>query len=144
MMTTNQTRQFPASIEGSIYVIDTTRGQMFPAHGGTIRRIADFIFSGTMMRVLEATMEPGEASEPEYHDGVEIVYVLDGIGELEIAGQRYPFGAGDILHLPPEDGVPHRVCNTGTDTLKALLLFPGPTRSFGPSGEELALPPWMR
>jgi len=77
------------------------------------------------------TIEPGEGHLRHNHpDMEEILYVIEGEGTqmVDINGeQRRKVQAGDLIHLPP--GVFHETVNTGTTTLKFLVVF-------GPTGQE--------
>ena len=77
------------------------------------------------------TIEPGKGHLRHNHpDMEEILYVIEGEGTqmVDINGeQRRKVQAGDLIHLPP--GVFHETVNTGTTTLKFLVVF-------GPKGQE--------
>ncbi|MGQ9887277.1 MAG: cupin domain-containing protein [Aggregatilineales bacterium] len=82
-------------------------------------------------------IDPGQHSPLHRHNCEEIYYVLNGTGEIENEGERYPFEAGDGVYNPPNSA--HRVWNTHpTETLRLLvvggIMFVGlvpewPTRS---------------
>lgn len=65
-------------------------------------------------------IDPGQSSPMHRHNCEEVYYVLAGQGELELEGNRYPLVAnGCSLQRPNEI---HRVHNTGTETLRLLVI----------------------
>ena len=66
--------------------------------GSTIR---EYVHS-ERQSLAEASLEPGRATQRHYHARSEEIYlVLDGSGELEVAGERRPVGRGDAILIPP-------------------------------------------
>ena len=50
----------------------------------------------------------------------EMLYVLDGSGEMIDKTGKFPFKAGDIIYVGPN--TEHQVFNTGTTTLKYIYI----------------------
>jgi mannose-6-phosphate isomerase-like protein (cupin superfamily) len=91
------------------------------------------------LSVWRQSMAPGSATPPHQHDCEEVVLVLEGSGEVHVAGEIIPFGADSTLVLPPN--VPHQIFNTGTVPLKTVAAFSAtPVGTFLPGGEALPLP----
>ncbi|TDH34920.1 cupin domain-containing protein [Pseudohoeflea suaedae] len=65
-------------------------------------------------------IDPGHASPMHRHNCEETYYVLDGQGELELEGERYPLVAGGCSLQRPNET--HRVHNTGDKTLRLLVI----------------------
>ncbi len=65
-------------------------------------------------------IEPGHSSPMHRHNCEECYYVLAGEGELEIDGETFPLVAGGASLQRPN--LMHRVTNTGTDTLRLLVV----------------------
>ncbi len=67
-----------------------------------------------------AVAEPGANSgdKPLIHPGEELVYVLEGSLEFEIAGTRYKVGRGDSLHFLGDQ--PHHWANVRKTKARAL------------------------
>jgi mannose-6-phosphate isomerase-like protein (cupin superfamily) len=85
------------------------------------------------------SMAPGSATPPHRHDCEEVVLVLEGSGEVHIAGERLRFGPDTTLVLPPD--VPHQIFNTGPGPLVTLAAFSStPVGTFLPDGAPLPLP----
>lgn len=92
-------------------------------------------------------IDPGHHSPLHRHNCEEVYYVIQGTGEVEQAGKRYPIGTGDaVLNRVNVD---HRVHNTGEDVMRLCvvggimfvpLLPEWPTESpyviLEPAGEE--------
>ena len=65
-------------------------------------------------------IEPGHHSPLHKHRCEEVYYVVQGTGELESDGRRYPLRPGSaVLNRP---GVPYRVHNTGNETLRLVVV----------------------
>jgi mannose-6-phosphate isomerase-like protein (cupin superfamily) len=85
------------------------------------------------------SMAPGTATPPHRHDCEEVILVLEGSGEVEIAGERFRFDGDTTLVLPPD--VPHQIFNTGSIPLVTLAAFSAtPVGTFLPEGAPLELP----
>src|SRR5579862_7805228 len=70
-------------------------------------------------------IDPGKAAYPSHNHRVneEMFLVLQGTGELRIAGERHPVRAGDIVACPPGDReTAHQLRNTGTTPLEVLMV----------------------
>jgi transcriptional regulator with XRE-family HTH domain len=67
-----------------------------------------------------ATAEPGATSgeKPLVHPGEELVYVLEGSLEFDIAGTHYRVGRGDSLHFLGDQ--PHHWANTRATPARAI------------------------
>jgi quercetin dioxygenase-like cupin family protein len=62
---------------------------------------------------VHVEIDPGYVFPKHTHPGEEIIYVLEGTLEYEIAGKRSTVKAGDVLFVPA--GVVHSVKNIGRD-----------------------------
>ena len=72
-------------------------------------------------------LEPGKGHERHTHpDSDEILYVLRGEGEQEIADETKEISAGEMVFVP--EGVEHGTVNTGWEPLLLLAVYapPGP------------------
>jgi mannose-6-phosphate isomerase-like protein (cupin superfamily) len=76
---------------------------------------------------------------PHFHECEEVIYVLQGSGEIAAEGKTMPFSADCTLILPP--GQVHQITKTRSEAIRlAAWLSESPARVFLPSGERLALP----
>lgn len=67
-------------------------------------------------------LPPGAASGTHYHDGDEVIYVLEGAAVLELHGHPpVVLDAGQSHHIPA--GLPHDVKNIGPSAGKSLVIF---------------------
>lgn len=64
---------------------------------------------------------PGQASPRHTHPGEEIIYVLEGDLEYEIAGQVTRVKPGDVLFVPA--GAPHLARNLGSHRAAELATY---------------------
>ena len=73
------------------------------ADGSTIRVLLDAeVAHARNQSLAEALLAPGQATERHYHAATEeIYYVLDGLAEMEVDGDRAPVGPGDAILIPP-------------------------------------------
>jgi oxalate decarboxylase/phosphoglucose isomerase-like protein (cupin superfamily) len=72
-------------------------------------------------------LEPGKGHERHTHpDSDEILYVIRGEGEQEVADETEDIETGDMVFIP--EGVEHGTVNTGWEPLLLLAVYapPGP------------------
>jgi quercetin dioxygenase-like cupin family protein len=77
---------------------------------------------------------PGRAPD-HFHTYDEVIYVLEGEGFLEIAGEQAPLRAGSCVHLPAR--LVHCLANTGDSELRLLGVFRpagSPAEAYYPDG----------
>jgi len=83
---------------------------------------------------------PGRAPD-HFHRYDEVIYVLEGEGLLEIAGEQEPLTAGSCIHLPRE--LVHCLANTGETELRVLGVFRpagSPAEAYYPDGTRAVVP----
>ena len=98
------------------------------ADGSTIRELCGIPTGGTELQsVAEASLAPGQATDRHYHATSEEVYfVLEGVGEMEVDGERGAVRAGDAI--PLRRGQRHRITNVGDGPLRFLCTCAPPYR----------------
>jgi quercetin dioxygenase-like cupin family protein len=77
---------------------------------------------------------PGRAPD-HFHAYDEVIYVLEGEGVLEIAGEQAPLRPGTCVHLPAR--LVHCLANTGGSELRVLGVFRpagSPAEAYYPDG----------
>jgi len=82
---------------------------------------------------------PGRAPD-HFHTYDEVIYVLEGEGFLEIAGERAPLRAGSCVHLPAR--LVHCLANTGDSELRLLGVFRpagSPAEAYYPDGTSAVM-----
>lgn len=81
-------------------------------------------------------VKPGTTSTPHSHDETEMFFIVEGEGEMDIAGERRQVSAGDTVFIPPHRD--HSLTNPGTDRLVFLTVFweqaPAPDGAERPAG----------
>ena len=78
-----------------------------------------------VLRLAEATLEPGQATERHHHRETEEIYlVTKGLGELEVDGEKRRVRPGDAILIPP--GTWHTLENDGTSELTILCMCAPP------------------
>jgi uncharacterized cupin superfamily protein len=80
---------------------------------------------GTAARKLGGAVDivaPGKRSCPyHYHLAQEELFVvIEGQGQLRVAGQMLPVTTGDVIFIPPGPDYPHQLINTSDAPLKYL------------------------
>ncbi len=83
---------------------------------------------------------PGRAPD-HFHRYDEVIYVLEGEGTLEIAGEQAPLRRGTCVHLPRT--LVHCLANTGDAELRVLGVFRpagSPAAAYYPDGTPAAVP----
>jgi quercetin dioxygenase-like cupin family protein len=68
-------------------------------------------------------LEPGKRLGRHTDSEEEILYIVAGEGEAEVAGERAAVVAGSLAVVPAL--APHQIRNTGTTTLKVVGFFAG-------------------
>lgn len=98
------------------------------ADGSTIRELFGLPTGGVLNQSLaEATLAPGQATQRHYHrSSEEIYFVLDGVGEMELDGERRRVGPGDAVAIPP--GAWHELRAEGDRPLRILCCCAPPYR----------------
>ena len=78
--------------------------------------------AGSSSPAPSPTVQPGANSgdRPMEHPGEELIFVLDGMFELDVDGQHFALGEGDALHFRTDR--PHRWHNPTTHPIKAMWL----------------------
>jgi oxalate decarboxylase/phosphoglucose isomerase-like protein (cupin superfamily) len=87
-------------------------------------------------------LEPGKGHERHTHpESDEILYVLRGEGEQEVAEETREIAAGEMVYIP--EGVEHGTVNTGWEPLLLLAVYapPGPEEVLGNLPECDSVPP---
>ena len=83
---------------------------------------------------------PGRAPD-HYHTYDEVIYILEGEGELHIAGDIASLRPGSCVHLPAR--LVHCLANTGDSELRLLGVFRpagSPAEAYYPDGTPAAVP----
>jgi quercetin dioxygenase-like cupin family protein len=70
---------------------------------------------------VRVDFDPGYVAPMHTHPGEEIIYVIEGTLEYEIAGKKSKVKAGDVLFVPA--GMPHTATNIGTDNAAELATY---------------------
>jgi mannose-6-phosphate isomerase-like protein (cupin superfamily) len=74
--------------------------------------------------VSSTSLNPGKSTSGHSHAGQEEVYqFVFGTGEMEVGNDRFAVNPGDVVLI--EDGVFHRVYNTGEEKLYFVCVFDG-------------------
>lgn len=83
---------------------------------------------------------PGAAIPLHFHNCEESVLIVQGTASVEIAGEMFSAGTGDVTWLPSD--VPHRFINpSSTDTLRIFWTYASvnATRTLVGTGETAAI-----
>lgn len=72
------------------------------------------------------TVEPGGYTPFHFHNYEHEVFVLQGQGVLKAEDGEYPFEAGDVIFVNPNEK--HQFRNVGQEQMKFLCLIPTPEK----------------
>jgi len=82
---------------------------------------------------------PGTTSTPHAHDETEMFFIVEGEGEMEVAGEKRSVKAGDTVFIPPHND--HSLTNPGSSRLVFLTVFwqqaPSPDAADTPVGSAV-------
>ena len=95
-----------------------------PRPAGTTRtdlQRHDLSIKGREVLQARVDLAPGSSFPRHKHPGEEIIYVLTGTIEYEVAGKWVTVKAGDVLFIP--DGVVHAARNTGKEPAAELATY---------------------
>lgn len=118
---------------GGAVKVNVQEAVAIPAPCRTIRELISGAAGGARgvtLRIVEIHPATGCQRRPHAHlDMEEVIYVLEGHGEMWVAGERLPVQTGDAVLVPA--GVPHMTVNTGTQPLRLACFFPSPDATRG-------------
>jgi quercetin dioxygenase-like cupin family protein len=89
------------------------------------------LFSDPRFYLGRLRFSPGGGVPEHNHAGsLEVVYILNGTGELVLEGKKSIVKAGDVVHIPV--GMKHAFRNNGTDSVDLIQVYspPGPEDRF--------------
>jgi mannose-6-phosphate isomerase-like protein (cupin superfamily) len=110
------------------YIVTEGEAEVYypPAHSDTSNML--YLPQGFMgskqFEVAIGRAKPGGGGHPHYHEHAEqIVFVLQGHGESEMEGKRFPIGPRTLIFHPP--GQMHRELATSDDFQALVIYSPG-------------------
>jgi quercetin dioxygenase-like cupin family protein len=81
----------------------------------------DLSVPGREVIQVRVDLDPGQVFPGHTHPGEEIIYVIEGTWEYEIAGRSVTANAGDVLFVP--GGTIHSAKNAGTGNAAELATY---------------------
>jgi mannose-6-phosphate isomerase-like protein (cupin superfamily) len=66
-------------------------------------------------------VRPGATSTAHAHDETEMFFIVEGDGDMEVAGERRHVSPGDTVYIPPH--LNHALTNSGPARLLFLTVF---------------------
>ena len=109
-----------AAIVGSGLVPDAAKAQLVGTRRTDLQR-HDLRIPGREVIQVRVDLEPGSAFPSHTHPGEEIIYVLEGTWEYEIAGKTVTAKAGDVLFVPAR--TVHSAKNGGSGKAAELATY---------------------
>jgi L-threonylcarbamoyladenylate synthase len=95
------------------------------------------LHTGTQSQVVVMTLQPGEDIGAELHDSAEeILSVVEGQGELTVAGETDVVVAGSMVVVPR--ATERNLLNTGTEPLRLVVVYAPPEHAEGTLHETKA------
>jgi quercetin dioxygenase-like cupin family protein len=89
---------------------DEIRGIAFDA--GVMQWLVDRSLGAEHVMAYRLTVNPGATASHAHPGAEEVVYVVEGAGEIQVEGTRHTVDAGKAVFIP--DGADHSHVNTGT------------------------------
>ena len=107
-------------IAGAGLTLDATSAQQAGITRTDLQR-HDLSAPGREANQVIVGFEPGAAFGRHTHPGEEIIYVLEGTLEYEVAGKAVTLRAGDVLFIP--SGTVHAAKNVGSGHAAELATY---------------------
>jgi quercetin dioxygenase-like cupin family protein len=117
-----------------IALSDFPREPLTPDHftgGGLLRHIAD---PEAGLRVLHVHFEAGVQTRPHFHTGSQILWFLEGAGEVASPREVIPCQPGDVVRIDRYAEHRHGAAGNGTSTTSHLAITAGDTVWQGDAG----------
>ena len=102
-------------------------------HNRDFRRV---IFTGDSSQLVLMSIEPGDEIGSEVHDVDQVLYSVDGDGEVILDGVGHEFEKGMVVCVPA--GVEHNFINTGDEPLRLFTIYAPPQHAAGTVQETKA------
>ena len=87
------------------------------------------LFTGANSQLVLMSLEPDEEIGQEVHSVDQMIYVVDGEGDVALDGETEEFKKGDAVFVPA--GVKHNVINTDDEAMKLFTLYAPPQHADG-------------
>ncbi|MGH2931380.1 MAG: cupin domain-containing protein [Gaiellaceae bacterium] len=87
------------------------------------------LVTGEHSQVVVMTLQPGEDIGEETHDGDQILFFVEGVGEAVLEGETSPVWPNDMVFVPA--GTLHNFVNTGDDKLRLVTTYAPPEHPDG-------------
>jgi quercetin dioxygenase-like cupin family protein len=107
-------------IVGGAFVLNVTSAQQSGTKRTDLQR-HNLSAPGREVIQVRVDFAPGYVAPMHTHPGEEIIYVIEGTLEYEIAGKKSKVKAGDVLFVPAE--TPHTATNIGSDNGAELATY---------------------
>lgn len=131
------------TMDGSTYFIEPDDVESLSFDWGILKWLSTpKVTGGERFSAGVVKLEPGKGHGRHTHpDSDEILYVIRGEGEQEVADETRDVTAGDTVYIP--EGVEHGTLNTGWEPLTLLAVYapPGPEELLRDDPESEIHPP---
>jgi mannose-6-phosphate isomerase-like protein (cupin superfamily) len=87
------------------------------------------LVTGGHAQVVAMTIQPGEEIGEETHEGDQILFFVEGLGEAIVDGEVEPVGPNDMVFVPA--GTLHNFVNTGSEPLRLVTTYAPPEHPDG-------------
>jgi mannose-6-phosphate isomerase-like protein (cupin superfamily) len=87
------------------------------------------LVTGEHAQVVAMTIQPGEEIGEETHEGDQILFFVEGLGEAIVDGEVEPVGPNDMVFVPA--GTLHNFVNTGSEPLRLVTTYAPPEHPDG-------------
>ena len=107
-------------LAASVSMPATAQAQQLGASRTDLQR-HDLSIPGREAIQVRVDLAPGTVAPRHSHPGEELIYVLEGVFEYDIAGKKVTAKAGDVVFIPA--GTVHSAHNAGTGTASELATY---------------------
>lgn len=79
------------------------------------------VVSGAKVMMVMNEIQPGTGPNPHSHSHEQMLYIIKGRAEVGVGDQKWIFGPGDVMVIPPD--VPHVLKVLGDEPVLNLDVF---------------------
>lgn len=142
---TDTTEQLRARLIRNLDSIEKHREQRDPLYDTVCARLGTGT-AATKLGISVDILAPGKRGCPYHfhHAQEEAFVVLEGEGQLRVAGEWLALQAGDVVFIPPGPAYPHQIVNSSSAPLKYLSISTKDSPEiveYPDSGKYLAMAP---
>ncbi len=87
------------------------------------------LFTTDKAQLVVMSLEPNEDIGLEFHDGDQILFIVEGKGLAELGGVEHKLDEGSVVIVPA--GMNHNITNTDDEPMKLFTIYTPPQHKVG-------------